>query len=107
MDMVNVLMLMGKNISDFINMIKNADLVFLKKKKKNIMSDFGMTGNKMDWENLLKMIILNMVFGKMEKKKNGLMTKKNFLINLINLTKNINRFLIGMLIILINFLILI
>jgi hypothetical protein len=52
MDMVNVHMLMEKNILDFINMIKNVDLEFFIGGKINIISDFGMTGNKMAWENL-------------------------------------------------------
>ena len=77
MDMVNVYILMVKNISDFINMIKKVDLVFFIGGRKNTMWDFGTTGNKMDWGNLLREKVLNMVYGKKERKKNGLIMKKN------------------------------
>ena len=75
MDMDNSFGLKGKNILVFIKMIKKKDSVFIIGQMIDFLLDFGKKGNKMVLVNILKMILLNMVFGKMGKEKNGLIMK--------------------------------
>ena len=74
---VNFIGLMGKNILGFFIMIKNLVLEFIFGLRKSSILDFGKKENKMELENILKVILLNMVFGKMGKKINILKMKKN------------------------------
>ena len=75
--MANLFGSKGKNIQGFIRMIKKKDLGFTIGPMIDSLSVFGKKGNKMGLESLLKMMYLNMVFGKMVKEKNGLKMKKN------------------------------
>ena len=68
----------GKNIMDFINLIKKMDLGFIFGRMINFLLDFGKMGNKMDMESMLKGMLLSLVCGIMGKKKKILM-KRNFL----------------------------
>ena len=86
MDMVNSFKKKKKNISDFIKMIKKKVLGYIIGQIIGFLQDFGKKENKMELVNLLKMIYINMVFGKMEQEKNGLIVKKILLI-LWNLKK--------------------
>ena len=53
------------------------DLIFFKNTIIDFLLVFGKKLNKTELENLLKIMNLNMVFGKMVKEKNGLKMKKN------------------------------